>query len=105
VPLSVGRELGPHLTMPPGARAETYLRTKWHLDPSSRLTTIDMDRNLGWGLLCPFKGGGGAGSLSNTMSPGRRPTSVPSGILIYPTVWPLYHDNTPTSQTDNGPIS
>jgi len=31
-----------------------------------------------------------AGSPSNTMSPGPRPISVPSGILIHPTVWPRY---------------
>ena len=36
----------------------------------------------------PFRGG--AGSPSNTMSPGPRPTSVPSSILIHPTVWPQY---------------
>jgi len=38
VPLSVGGELGPvtHIV----AWAEAYLRTKWHLDPSSRLATI-----------------------------------------------------------------
>jgi len=29
------------------ARAEAYLRTKWHLDPSSRLATTDMGRKLG----------------------------------------------------------
>jgi len=40
-----------------------------------------------WGLLCPFPLGG-AGSSSNTMSHGPRPTSVPSGILIHPAVWP-----------------
>ena len=33
---------------------------------------------------------GGAGSLSNTMSPGAMPTSLPSGILIHPAVWPHY---------------
>jgi len=33
---------------------------------------------------------GGAGSPSNTISPGPRPTSVPSGILIHPTIWPQY---------------
>jgi len=33
---------------------------------------------------------GGAGSPSNTMLLGPRPTSVPSGILIYETVWPQY---------------
>jgi len=31
---------------------------------------------------------GGAGSPCNTMWPGSRPTLVPSGILIYPAVWP-----------------
>jgi len=41
---------------------------------------------IGWGL-CPFLLGG-AGSPSNTKSPGPRPTSVPSGILIHPAVWP-----------------
>ena len=30
----------------------------------------------------------GAGSPSNTVSPGPRPTSVPSGIFIHPAVWP-----------------
>jgi len=29
------------------ALAEVYLRTKWHLDPSSRLVTIDMSRKVG----------------------------------------------------------
>jgi len=39
---------------------------------------------------------GGAGSPSNTVWPGSRPTSLPSGILIHPTVWPQYTN----SQTD-----
>ena len=29
------------------AWAEAYLHTKWHLDPSTRLATIDMGRKLG----------------------------------------------------------
>jgi len=33
---------------------------------------------------------GDAGSPSNTMWPGPRPTSTPSGILIHPTVFPQY---------------
>jgi len=33
-------------------------------------------------------------SPSNTMSPWSRPTSVPSGILIHPTVWPQYTNDT-----------
>ena len=31
---------------------------------------------------------GRAGSPFNTMSPGPRPTSIPSGILIYAAIWP-----------------
>ena len=31
---------------------------------------------------------GGAATPSNTTSPGPRPTSMPSGILVYPAVWP-----------------
>jgi len=30
----------------------------------------------------------GVGSPSNTTWPGPKPTSVPSGILIHPAVWP-----------------
>ena len=29
------------------ARAKAYLRTKWHLDPSGPLATIDICRKLG----------------------------------------------------------
>jgi len=46
-----------------------------------------MFRNLG--ALSPFWGGG-VGSLSNTKSPGPRPTSIPSGILINPAIWPQH---------------
>jgi len=54
----------------------------------SRLAATDMGRKVR-GLLCPLLDRG-AGSPSNTLSPGRRPrpTSLPSGILIYPAVWP-----------------
>jgi len=46
-------ELRPHLTQ--RRLTEIYLRTKWHLDPSSRLATIDMGQKLG--ALPPFWGG------------------------------------------------
>ena len=67
------------------AWAETYLCTKWHLDPSSRLATIDTGRKLGavppfWGELGPHL----------TQSPGPRPTSNPSGILIHPAIGPQW---------------
>jgi len=44
-----GGELGPHLTHKTQCRLGRclYLRTKWHLDPSSRLATIDMGREVG----------------------------------------------------------
>jgi len=32
------------------AQADAYLRTKWHLDPCSRLATIEIGRKLGRGL-------------------------------------------------------
>jgi len=37
---------------------------------------------------CAPLGGWGAMSPSNTMSPRLRHTSVPSGILMYPALWP-----------------
>ena len=39
--------------------------------------------------MLPFLGRG-AGFPSNTMWPGPRPSSMPSFILIHPTVWPQY---------------
>jgi len=38
--------------------------------------------------LCPFCGAGSQSNTNYTMSPGPRLTSVPSGILIHPGVWP-----------------
>ena len=65
--------------------AESYLHTKWNLDPCSHLAATDICLKLGAPL--PF-GGGGAGSPFNTMWQGPRPTCMPSFILIRPTVWP-----------------
>jgi len=58
------------------AWAEAYLRTKCHLDPSSRFATTNMCRKLG---TVPLFRGEGAGFPSNTMWPERRPTFIPSG--------------------------
>jgi len=74
-------KLRPHLTQ--RRLAEVHLRTKWHLDLSSRLATIYMGQKLGGVSFL-----GAAGSPSNTKSPGPRPTSTPSGILVHPAVWP-----------------
>jgi len=48
---------------------------------------MDMGRKLGIWAPHPFLGRG-AGSPSNTKSPGPRPISIPSGILIHPAIWP-----------------
>jgi len=71
--------LGLHLTQSP--LAEAYLHTKWHLDAPSLLVTIEMGRKVGRGSAPSL--GRGAGSPSSTMWPGRRPTSMPSAILIH----------------------
>jgi len=49
----------------------------------------------------------GTGFPSNTMSPGPRPTSVPTyvpcGILIHPAFWPQYTNV--TDRQDIGPVA
>ena len=60
VPPFWGRELGLHLTQ--CGLAETYLPTKWHLDPSIRLATTDMGRK--WGGAVPLWGGGAGPHLT-----------------------------------------
>jgi len=67
--------------------AEAYLHAKCHLDPSSRLATINMGQKFGKGAPPPFWGGR-TGSPSNTKSPGLRPTSTPSGIWMHQAIWP-----------------
>jgi len=67
------------------AWAEAYLRTKWDLDPSSCVATINMDQKFGG--YAPFLGGG-TGFPSSTKSTWLRPTPIPSGILMHPAVWP-----------------
>ena len=84
--------------------ADHEFDTKFGLTPSHNI----YGQKIARAGCAPFFGG--AGSPSNTMWPGTRPTTTPSFVLIHPTVWP----NTPTSQTgqtdtqdktDNGPIA
>ena len=56
-----------------------------------RLATIDMGRKAGAAVPLSVEA---AGSPSNTIWRGLRPTAVPSGILIRPTVRPQYTDVT-----------
>ena len=69
-----------------GLECEAYLHTKWHLDASSRLATINMGRKF-LGGSAPFWGRG-ADSSSNTKSPGARHSSIPSEMLIHAAIWP-----------------
>ena len=60
------------------------------------------------GGLHPLLRGGGAGTSYNTMSLGLRPTSLPSGILIHPAIWPqqIWADNwgcAPLGEGEVGP--
>jgi len=81
------RELGPHLTQYRlGWGLPSYQVASWSIQPFSHNTH---GPEIGLGL-CLFFGGGRAGSSSNTMWPGPRPASMPSGILLHPTVWPQY---------------
>ena len=102
-----------------GARTSSNSRSSAVAEMGDRLATIDMDRKVG---VCPFLGG--AGSLCNTLWPGPRPTlvpqvglgsghivldvagteayltSMPSFILIRPTVWQQYTTSSRLATTD-----
>ena len=88
-------ELGPHLTQ---------CRLGWSLPPyqvvswSIQLFGHNTHGLKSGGLLCAFPWGG-----ELTMSPGSRPTFVPSGIFIHPTIWPQYTNV--TDRQDNGPAA
>jgi len=79
-----GVQLGP--TQHNVAWAKAYHRTKWHLDPSSRLATLDIGQKSG---CCDpfFFLGGGRWSPTNAMWSGPRTTSVLSGTLTHLAVW------------------
>ena len=74
-------ELGLYLTQCClGRGLPPYQVASWSIQPFGHNTWAD-----NWeGLLCPHVWGGGAGSPSNTVSPGLRPTFVPSFILMHP---------------------
>jgi len=81
-----GRELGPHLSSQcrVGRRLSPYQAASWSMQP--------FDHNMRGpktGGSAPFLGRG-AESSSNKTSLGPRPTSLPSGILVHPAVWPQY---------------
>jgi len=52
-----------------------------------RSATIDVGRRVG-AVVPP--GGELGPHLTQCMPPGPRPTSVPSGMFIHPTIWPQY---------------
>jgi len=80
--------------MVPAAQINYFNKSSALPEMGDRLATVDMGRKVGGGCCARVPFHGAAGSLSNTMLPGPRPTSVPSGILIHLTVWPQYTDVT-----------
>ena len=109
VPLFWGGGAGsPSSTMWPGPRPTSVPSGILNLDPCSRLAKIDIVLKLGGGALPPFWGKG-AGSPSNTMSLGFRPTFLPSSMLIHRSIWPqqIWTENwglCPLGEGDLGPI-
>jgi len=105
--------------MRPRVRALKFDKSSAVAQMGGRLATINMGRK--WGSCCvSFRGPMGTWRCldleylvdvatrsilppSNTMWPGPRSTSVPSGILIHPTVWPEYTNV--TDRTDRQDIS
>jgi len=65
-------------------RVQTLNKSSAVAEMGDRFATVDMGRRVG-GAAVPLSAGE-SWSPSNTMSPGPSPTSVPSGILIHPTV-------------------
>jgi len=62
----------------------------------------DCPGNVRYPAAVPLSVRGSCRSPSDTMSPGPRPTSVPSGILIRPTIWPHYTNV--TDRTDRATV-
>jgi len=89
-------ELRPHVTQ------RCLSRTKWHLDPSSRLATIGAWAKIGRGVSLPFFQGV-PGSPSNTKSPEPRPVSIPSGILVHPRTLAKIWELCPFREGEMGP--
>jgi len=69
------------------AWAEANFRTKWDVDPFSRLATTDIGQKLGRGLRRFSLGEGG--SPSNSVAMAEACETIPSGILIHLAVWNL----------------
>ena len=105
VPLSWG-ELGPHITQCClGRSLPPYQMASWSIQPFGHNRHGPKIEGP-----VPLFGGGGAGSLSNTMWPRPRPISTSSFILIHPIFfWPQYTNVTDRTgsqdRQDNSPIA
>jgi len=87
VALSGGGEVGsPSNTVWPGLRPTSVVSTKWHLNSSSRLATIDTWAEK-WKLLCPAFLGGEELGLHLTQCRLGRGLPPYQMAVIHPTVW------------------
>jgi len=86
VPFFKGGSWIPNLTQCGlGRGLPSYLVASWSIQPFSH----NRHGPKSGGCCAPFLGRI-TGSPSNTVWPGPKHTSIPSFILIYPTVWPQY---------------
>jgi len=74
-------------------RLNFFLKTErieyYNLNLNKPITTVQCSNEITINIINKSqKFRGRAGSPSNTKSPGPRPTSIPSGILIHPATWP-----------------
>ena len=98
----------PSKTMWPGMRPTSDVQSGISIHLA--MTTIDMGRIVGGGLLCPLFGVellpcGGAGSPSKTMWSGPRRTSIPWYLDPSNSLATIHQRHRQIGQTDNGPIA
>jgi len=80
-----GVQLGAHVTQCGlGRGLHSHQVASWSIQPFGHNRH---GLKIGGGTVPSFFAGGRAKSPSITMRPGSRPTSTPSGILIYPAIW------------------
>ena len=78
-------ELGPRLTQCGWAKVY-FVPSGVFIHPCSRLATIDMEQKLGGGCALFYQGS--CVTIEHKVAWAEAYTSIPSGILVHPVVWP-----------------
>ena len=69
-------------------RMHRILKLELELEQTKPLCIVQCSNEITIAMINMGRKFRGAGSVSNTKSPALRPTSIPSGILMHPAVWP-----------------